>query len=221
MILIKKNKEPKAWTEYRQTPGVDYQPNSELVDALLKEQGYICAYCMRRIPCKDKLYKSNGRDYVETKEDHRIEHILCREKHDDKKLDYKNMVICCPGHIGDEDHCDRLKGDNDISFSPLDPTFIGTLSYKNDGEILSAKPEFNEEINKVQNLNTPLLKINRKTFHSTVINMIKQKQGEKPWTESVINKYIQKYSSKDKDGKLPPYCGIILYYLKKKLVSLS
>lgn len=130
------------------------------------------------------------------------------------------MVVCCPGHIGDEDHCDRLKNDNDISFSPLDSAFIDTLEYKNDGEIRSAKPEYNKEMNEVLNLNTPLLKSNRKTFQATVMNEIIRQQGEKPWTKSVINKYIQKYSSKNKDGKLTPYCGIILYYFKRKLVSL-
>ena len=40
MILITKNKEPKEWTEYRNTPGVDYQAIPELVQSLLKEQGY-------------------------------------------------------------------------------------------------------------------------------------------------------------------------------------
>lgn len=61
MILITKNKEPKEWTEYRNTPGVDYQAIPELVQSLLKEQGYICAYCMRRIPQQDKLYKKDGK----------------------------------------------------------------------------------------------------------------------------------------------------------------
>ena len=67
MILINKNQEPKEWTEYCSTPGVTYQSIPELVDALLKEQGYICAYCMRRIPTKDKI------EGKLTSEDHRIE----------------------------------------------------------------------------------------------------------------------------------------------------
>ena len=90
MILITKNKEPKEWTEYRNTPGVDYQA----------------------------IYKKDGVNFVYTNEDHRVEHIKSRELHDDLKLDYTNMVVCCPGHIGAQDHCDRLKGPKDISFSP-------------------------------------------------------------------------------------------------------
>lgn len=79
MIKIAKNKEPKEWTEYRNTPGVDYQSIPELVESLLKEQGYICAYCMRRIPHRDKLYKKDGIKYVLTDESHRIS-ISCLEK---------------------------------------------------------------------------------------------------------------------------------------------
>ena len=92
MILIQKKSEPKEWQEYRCTPGVDYQSIPELVDALLEEQGYICAYCMRRIPHKDRLYKKDGINYVLTDEDHRVEHIQSRENHDDKKLDYSNKI---------------------------------------------------------------------------------------------------------------------------------
>ena len=56
MILITKNKEPKEWTEYRNTPGVDYQAIPELVQSLLKEQGYICAYCMRALVCSIAIF---------------------------------------------------------------------------------------------------------------------------------------------------------------------
>lgn len=83
MRKINKNPEPKEWTSYRLTPGADYKAIPELRRALLEEQGYICAYCMRRIPVKD----SNSN------ETSRIEHILCRGKHDDEKLHYTKGVI--------------------------------------------------------------------------------------------------------------------------------
>ena len=224
MILIKKNPEPREWLEYRCTPGVDYQSFPELVDSLLEEQGYICAYCMRRIPCKDRLYKRNGKTYVHTNEDHRIEHMLSRENHDDKKLDYSNMVICCPGHIGNEDHCDRLKDNKDISFSPLDPHFIATLSYKIDGEIVSSEDKYNNELNDVLNLNTPILKENRKNAREAVKKELIALKGEKPWNKAILSKYIKKYSYKTEKGgklKLTPYCGVVLFFLQKKLKQLT
>ena len=224
MIQIKKNPEPRKWLEYRSTPGVDYQSIPELVDSLLEEQGYICAYCMRRIPSKDRLYKRDGKTFVHTNEDHRIEHMLSRENHDDKKLDYSNMVICCPGHIGNEDHCDRLKDNKDISFSPLDANFIATLSYKMDGAIVSSNESYDKEINEVLNLNTPILKENRKNIWEAVKKELIVQKGEKSWNKAILSKYIKKYSSKTrKDGKikLTPYCGVVLFFLQKKLKQMT
>ena len=210
MIKIVKDKEPKEWEEYRNTEGVDYQSIPELVDSLLKEQGYICAYCMRRIPYKDNISNEN----------HRVEHILSREKHPDKKLDYKNMVICCPGHIGEENHCDRLKGDRDISFNLFDENFIRTLSYKSDGKITSSNVTFDNEINEVLNLNTSLLKANRKEIGRVVTRELNTLKGDKPWNKTILKKCLEKYSNKhEKDGKMQfiPYCGIVIYNIQKKL----
>lgn len=220
MIKITKHNEPKEWTEYKNTPGVDYQSIPELVDSLLREQGYICAYCMRRIPHRDKLYKKNGINFVLTDEDHRVEHILSREQHQDLKLSYENMVICCPGHIGSEDHCDRLKGKADVSFNLFDSAFISTLSYKTDGEIVSSNKQYNKEINEVLNLNTPLLRNNRKESWNKVIKEMIVQKGGKPWNKTVILKYIEMYKTMHKkDDKLQyiPYCGIVIYNLEKKL----
>ena len=210
MIKITKNKEPKEWTQYRNTPGVDYQSIPQLVDALLQEQGYICAYCMRRIPCKDKI----------SNEDHHVEHILSREKHPDRKLDFRNMVICCPGHIGDADHCDRSKSDQDVSFDLFDTTFIDTLSYKSDGTIASSNEQYDREINDVLNLNAPLLKANRKQCWGGVVQALMSKKGNKPWDKATLLRYLAKYSSMhNKDGKSQyiPYCGIVIYNIQKKL----
>lgn len=229
MILITKNKEPKEWTEYRNTPGVDYQAIPELVQSLLKEQGYICAYCMRRIPQKDKLYKKDGNNYVLTNEDHRVEHIKSRELHDDLKLEYRNMVICCPGHIGTEDHCDRLKGAKDISFTPLDQQFIDTIKYNSDGTIISTNEVYNKEISEVLNLNTELLKKNRKAMLTEVISKLNVdcKKG-KNWDKKTLERYLSKYSEKhpenDEEGvkeKYYPYCGIVSCFLQKKLRTLA
>lgn len=220
MIKITKNKEPKEWFEYRSTPGVDYQSIPELVRSLLREQGYICAYCMRRIPCHDKLHKKDGINYVQTDENHRIEHIHSRERHPDEKLNYSNMVICCPGHIGNEEHCDRLKGSKDISFTPFDENFISTLSYHSDGTIISTNHQYDKEINEILNLTTPLLKENRRQSWNTVIKELVANNKGKVWTKAIVSKYIQKYSSMhSKDGLLQyiPYCGIVVYMLKKKL----
>ena len=107
------------------------------------------------------------------------------------------MVLCCPGHIGNEDHCDRLKDNKDISFSPLDANFIATLSYKMDGAIVSSNESCDKEINEVLNLNTPILKENRKNTWEAVIKELIAQKGEKFWNKAILSQYIKKYSSKN------------------------
>lgn len=213
MIKITKRTELKEWTEYRNTPGVDYQAIPELVDALLQEQGYLCAYCMRRIPCRDNASSEN----------HRIEHVLSRENHPDKRLSYNNMVICCPGHIGGDEHCDRKKGCRDVTFDLTDAHFIATISYKFDGEIVSSNPQFNSEINEILNLNTPLLKANRKATWEGVTKQLCAARGSKAWNKAMLAKELQKYSAMhNREGKLKyiAYCGVVVYHLQKKLKQL-
>lgn len=204
MRKITKNKEPKEWTEYRLTPNVDYESIPELRKSLLQEQGYICAYCMRRIPNKDK--NSN--------EDSRIDHILSRDNHPDKKLDYTNMVMCCPGAISKEFHCDKLKSEQDITFSLFDDSFIPTLKYSTkNGSIESTNPTWNKEINSILNLNNEILKANRLEALDGVICSLEGKQ----WTSSELRKKLEEWDNKDNKDEFKPYCGIVVWYLNKKL----
>lgn len=204
MRKINKNPEPKEWLEYRSTPGVDYQSIPALRRALLEEQGYICAYCMRRIPQRD--YNSS--------EDSRIDHLLCREKHPHEKLSYSNMVICCPGAIDPHFHCDKRKDAQDITFNLFDQTFIDTLSYgTKDGEIKCSLPQYHREINEILNLNHPLLKKNRQYTLAGVLTQL----GKKTWKVADIRKLIANWDTKDKEGKYKPYHAIVVWFLKKKL----
>lgn len=217
MRKIKKHPEPEAWIKYRKTPGVEFRAIDELKESLLKEQGYICAYCMRRIPCKD----DNPCAII------RVEHIFSRKNHPDKEyvFNYKNLVACCPGAIGmlpdsekmsaDNFHCDRRKGDNDVSFSLFSDTFIDTISYSSkDGTVRSSDSKYNEEINEILNLNHPQLKRNRlEALNGVIIELSKSSN----LTKSAIEKILTIWDEKDEEGHYKAYCGIVIWFLKKKL----
>lgn len=216
MILIRKKTEPHKWTLYRNTPGAIYQSQSYLTDSLLKEQGYICAYCMRRIPCKDSL----------SNEDHHIEHIKPRSEYPKNQLDYKNMVIVCPGHMGDDDHCDRSKGNKEMHLSPLNSSVIQTISYEN-GLIKSSNSVWNSELNDILNLNDKVLvKARMTTLQTTlqaIITQLNTRKKKNRWTKDMLQKYLDKYQEKHSDHgkeKYYPYCGIVIYYLQKKLTKM-
>lgn len=206
MIKITKTQEPKEWTEKIKTPGFkEYSSIPELRDALLNDQGYICAYCMNRIG------KNNSK----------IEHIKSQSpnKYPELQLEYSNMVICCKGKTKNEAHCDTSKGDEDISFDIFSDSFFNTISYKSsDGEILSTNTVYNKEINKILNLNHKTIKINRFSVLDGVIKSISKK---KDWTKKGVNNQLTYWSNKDKDNKYQPYCGIIIWYLEKKLRNFS
>ncbi|MGL4852118.1 MAG: hypothetical protein ACRC3Z_05675 [Phocaeicola sp.] len=113
----------------------------------------------------------------------RIEHLLSREKHPERKLDYSNMVLCCDGKINSQFHCDVLKGADDINFNLFTDTFITTLSYgEKSGEIKSSMCCYNDEINRVINLNHKLLKANR----AAALNGVKRWLQNEGWTLSLI-----------------------------------
>ncbi len=207
MIQINKGSEPAEWSEKCKTPGFGkYEPIPELRSALIKEQGYICAYCMRRIPVDDPNEKETSK----------IEHIHSRTEYPNLQLDFSNMVICCPGNIGNNAHCDKSKAHKSISFDIFKPQLEESISYESrNGKIKSSNPDWDKEINdnKTLNLNDSLLMINRQQVLSGVQTILENKKWKKAELQTKLNEWM----SKDKDGKYKQYCGIVRWYLKKKL----
>ena len=207
MIRINKGHEPAEWTDYRETPGAVYHAIPELRDALLTEQGYLCAYCMRRIPAK-------APDNSDTA---RIEHIQPRKSHADRQLDYTNMVICCPGFINSSEHCDKSKKSQEISFTPFNIHVQNSITYSTkDGTLQSSDAGWNTEMNDVLCLNNNLLKINR----SQVLEGIRAILEKKKWKRAELENQLHHWSNPNADGKRSPYCGIVIWYLEKKLRQL-
>lgn len=103
-----------------------------------------------------------------------------------------------------------------ISFKPTDSTFIKTIQYTSRGRISSTNEKADKEINELLNLNTELLVKNRASALGQAMAEI-DKHSKGKWTKAVIEKYIDRYSSVQKDGKKKEFCGIIVYMLQKKL----
>lgn len=103
-----------------------------LMARMLKEQGYLCAYTMRRV---------GGSDLA----DYHIEHLKPQALHPESQLDYNNMLLCAPGV--EKPDCGwgaRCKGD----FDPVDANFVSPLRsdcesrlrYGVGGEVSAADP---------------------------------------------------------------------------------
>ena len=220
MRKIDKRPEPQGWKAYRETPGVRYQPISSLVDALLEEQGFICAYCERRIPHQD----------APGEEDHRIDHLStqmkARQEGDDSDLDYDNMVICCPGNIANNKkyyHCDKAKGSKPLTISPLNAGMMGTIRYTATGRIKSTDPKLDLELNENGlNLNNNFLLQHRQETWLTVAGKLTEMGWTKKHVTGVLaiweNRHIIKYKEEDRLAYYP-FCSMICFMLRKKLAN--
>ena len=198
MILIRKGSEPNEWTEYKLTPGVEFDARPELKDSLLKEQGYLCAYCMARID-KDHM---------------KVEHFNPQSLYPDDIFTYRNLLACCQGKTQGEPHCDTSKEDDEIKLSPLESSCVDTLSYESGtGAIRSSNPYYNRELDRILHLNTPIIKQNRLKVLQGVIQAL-QSVG---FNSGAIRSQLTEWNSVDKEAKRKPYCGIVIYFLGKKL----
>jgi len=127
------------------------------------------------------------------------------------------MVICCPGAIDNNFHCDKKKDDKDVSFDIFDDKFISSLSYSSKtGDIKSSEHQYDKEINDILNLNNKTLSENRRRTLKGVIDYLNQKHSAN-WPKNAIREQLASWDLKDKDGRFKPYCGIVVWYLSKKL----
>ena len=200
MILIEKGKkggEPNEWMRYRLTQGVEFRAIPELKDSLLKEQGYLCAYCMARID-KDHM---------------KVEHFKPQSLYPQDIFSYGNLLACCQGKTQGESHCDTSKGNDEIKLSPLEPSCVNTLSYESGtGAIRSSNEDYNHDLDTL-NLNAHIIKRNRLKVLQGVIQAL-QSVGFNP---GAIRSQLKEWNSVDKEAKRKPYCGIVIYFLGKKL----
>ncbi len=212
MIKITKGREPQEWIEVRNTPGMTFEsaPKDALRQALLNEQGGLCAYCMRRVSFTPGMPTAT-----------RIEHLKPRklsieEGNYEETLAYSNMVLCCDGDVDGSGnfHCDRSKGDKSLSFRLFDQNVSDTVSYSSkDGSIKSSNLDYDKELNEILNLNHPRLEKNR----LAVIKGLVHEMGRKKWKRKDITDKLHYYSNRMPDGNLYAYCGVIIWYLNKKL----
>lgn len=135
MIPIIKGKEPAAFArvkvDLRNTPDAPVSYSSlhgdqrrELLEPLLEEQGYLCAYCMCRIGTADNPGT--------------IEHLV--PQHPDSELgddalslSYANMVAVCDGREGLT--CDKHRGNASMKVDPTKPHTLESIKYLRDGTI--------------------------------------------------------------------------------------
>lgn len=180
---------------------------------LLAEQGYICCYCMKRIPEHTTPFM-------------KVEHYRCQDNHDELQLTYSNLLGSCTGNEGQpkiKQTCDTKKGNQELSINPISnaPICETLFKYNSEGEISSINDndEINWQLSNVLNLNMQTLKDGRKQVYLEVQKKVEiesrqmaSRQLKVRFFEQERNNWLNKTGNKHK-----PYCMVAVYYLTKKI----
>ncbi|PEA48703.1 TIGR02646 family protein [Bacillus thuringiensis] len=205
MKYIKKGNAPASLVYHKKQSFSTYDNYKEKDDvrtSLLQEQGFICCYCMSRI----------------NKRSMKIEHWLSQSENEENTLDYKIMLGGCLGFQNspyNKQCCDTHRKNIKLTINPTDQFMVDTIKYLTNGKIISENADYNNDIDVTLNLNTELLRENRKSLYRAMISFMGKRK--EPWNESDIRRAIKRYLSKDENGAYVPYCQVALYFLQKRL----
>lgn len=205
MRHIVKGREPRALREHRSKTHsrYDHFGKDVLHDALVKDQGYLCAYCMQRIhPDADHM---------------KIDHWKAQSLHRDQELDWRNMLGVCKGGEGKAhrlQHCDSFRGNRALVINPQDHP-EKYLSYTNQGEIRATRPDIQNDIDNALNLNLETLRRSRRQAWDAVHKGL-ERAGDQAFTLAALQRKIQNLKQKDGAGRYRPFCEVMIYFLEKK-----
>lgn len=219
MLYIKKKAEPQELTQAKRKGLQNYDTMpTDLKDVirqqLLTEQGYLCAYCMRRI----------NLDTVQ------IEHYIAQHPADGDydpalTIDYSNMLGVCPGNKCEGLPakyltCDQHRKNIPLTVDPRKAESVAAIRYRADGVMFSNIPSINEDIQVTLNLNCAAVHLpeNRKAALDALKKKIFLDCKDKTATKSYFQRLYASLRSKD---TLSEYLGILLHYLEKRINSAS
>jgi uncharacterized protein (TIGR02646 family) len=218
MKQIIKTAEPQSLVRHRAKQhsnfdNIPFDTKLELKESLLSEQGYICCYCMRRIP--ENIYP-----YM------KVEHYKCQDFHEDLQLNYKNLLGACIGNEGQPNRiqtCDSKKGNKELTINLLTntPRCETLFKYNAEGEIMSIddNSEVNRQLTEVLNLNMQSLKDGRREVYLEVQKNV-EAQSRQLGTKQLRVNYFEHEKQNwltPKDKKLKQFCMVAVYYLNKKI----
>lgn len=197
----------------------------DLLISLLKEQGYICAYCMKKI----------------NQDNSTIEHIIGQKYKDgnidlgkENELKYENLLAVCLGNSCKELNCDKSRSKyqekRPLYVNPLENRIMTNIKFTNNGLIFYEDFIEIDKIKEFKNHNSHLESENIKYDIQKILNLncndLKEKR--KVLIEA-LKKYTNNWSDKEKirkklqiyelkyNSEYEELCQVAIYFLSKKL----
>ncbi|WP_044206603.1 retron system putative HNH endonuclease [Flammeovirga sp. OC4] len=203
--------EPQSLKNHRSTPNTNFDglDKSDLQDALLREQFFLCAYCMCRI----------------NKKNINIEHYKPKSKYNNLELIYSNLFGVCDGGENipltsgkkRKLHCDKKKANQELlKLNPLTNS-VDLLYFTQDGTVKSSDSDISTDI-KLLGLNEGIfLKKHRANLLKSLQSEYSRLRGKSLAERNNFLRSKKKFYSQGFEGKLPEYCQVALQWIEKKL----
>ena len=230
MIRYTKGPAPRQLTTLAATPRMDWDglraaDRAPIRAALVRDQGWLCAYCQRRITPEEDA--QTGRSQM------KIEHWLPRNPAGtdgrsgttDHHFLWSHLLGVCLGVSSDPEapsarisHCDTSRGNADLFLHPVDgqgPDPRDHLRYTQAGMVEPAKPNPRVDADiRALNLNAPQLRRGRQD----ALDEIRKRLDRSGYSLGELKKIAQEYQISS-GVRMPEHTESVRYYVLKKLRS--
>ena len=201
---------------------------SKVREALMQEQGHLCAYCMRRIP--DERIMEMDNDLSDVYIEHWQARSSTKNTSENKGLDYKNMLAVCSGnekapeargkHKRKYFTCDKKRENASLKVNPLDVVILETIYYLSDGRMKSTDKDIDDDIHIRLNLNCSTEAVTLPQNRKAVLDAI---QAEIITMEGDLYQNCRDllHIWENETDPKTPYIGIAIWWLKEQIKYLS
>lgn len=184
---------------------------------LAVDQGYICAYCMRRV-CLDS---ENKEQYIN------IEHIVPQNQlTDEEATNFSNFIGVCSGGRDKKANarktCDAYRGalseeQQIMQLNPLNEAQMETIRYRRNGEIYSTDKVLSHQLSEKLNLNgeSTYLKENRATAYQNLLKVLKREKVQGKLSKTLLKSMWDEFCKPNETGAYREYVGVYEYWLKR------
>lgn len=186
-------------------------------EALYNEQHGLCAYCQCALK-KSAEYEGPGM--------FTIEHIKSRKDHPRRMFDWDNLVAVCPGKSGAYEHCDTLRGSQELNVNPTRSDLerqvrLGSPRTDDDGfrilPLISDDPTWQTQLDEVLGLNNPVLGGNRLHVRTRLRERLRSMSKQSPRAKRFLTTQYSKATESQHGVTRPAYARVIADYCDRKL----
>lgn len=213
MLRYSKGAGPQVLTGWQATPNADWESLSaadkdKVRDAILRDQGRLCAYCQRRIPTRDERMK--------------VEHWQAQSA-GKGKLRWSNLLGVC---LGDERaetgapkgerHCDTARGNAALFLHPVEgcgPSPREHLKYTSQGQVLPRETPQQDAVGgdiEALNLNAGRLRRERRVVYEA----LRERLEKAHWTSKALRDEY-KAARIEPGVRAVTQCEMVRYHLEK------